>query len=184
MHKYTNLIGEMEIGWPEQLWVSDITYIRLINEFAYLSLITDAYSRKIVGFCLRKDLSSQGCITALQMALMNRGYKRHPLIHHSDRGSQYCCKEYVALLTSNKIAISMTENGDPYENALAERVNGILKSEFKLYTSSVGLEETRQLVAKSIHNYNTVRPHASCDYLTPQQAHVTSGELKKRWKKY
>jgi transposase InsO family protein len=183
MHKYRNLITGLEVHWPEELWVSDITYIRMTNEFAYLSLITDAYSRKIVGFSLRKDLSSEGCINALQMALTARSYRDQRLIHHSDRGSQYCCKEYVALLTENKIAISMTENGDPYENALAERVNGIIKTEFKLYSSHQGFEETQLRVTKSINNYNTVRPHASCDYLTPNQAHKTNGKLKKRWKK-
>jgi putative transposase len=182
MRKYSNLVKELEILWPEQLWVSDITYIRLTNEFAYLSLVTDAYSRKIVGFSLRKDLSGEGCINALKMALADRHNPQRSLIHHSDRGSQYCCKEYVDLLSVNKIAISMTENGDPYENALAERVNGIIKSEFKLYSSAFGMEETKQMVADSIHNYNTLRPHASCDYLTPQQAHLISGKLKKRWK--
>jgi len=183
MRKYSNLIRNLDVQCPEQLWVSDITYIRLTNEFAYLSLITDAYSRKIIGFCLRNDLSAEGCMSALRMALANRQYLHQPLIHHSDRGSQYCCKEYVELLTDHKIAISMTENGDPYENALAERVNGIIKSEFKLYTSSSGLEETEKLVASSINNYNNIRPHASCDYLTPDQAHLLSGKMKKRWKK-
>ena len=183
MRKYHNLIIGLEVHWPEQLWVSDITYIRMTNEFAYLSLVTDAYSRKIVGFSLRKDLSSEGCVNALQMALKARSYSPQRLIHHSDRGSQYCCKEYVELLTENKIAISMTENGDPYENALAERVNGIIKTEFGLYSSHQGFEETHRLVASSINSYNTVRPHSSCDYLTPEQAHQTNGKLIKRWKK-
>lgn len=184
MRKYGNLIRDVQILCPEQLWVSDITYIRLVNEFAYLSLITDAYSRKIVGFNLRRDLSSEGCICALRMALAERMYLDQPLIHHSDRGSQYCSSYYVEMLTTNKIAISMTENGDPYENALAERVNGIIKNEFKLYGGNLGMEQTSDLVAKSIHHYNTLRPHASCDYLTPQQAHQTKGQLKKRWKTY
>jgi putative transposase len=184
MRKYDNLIKDLEVLWPEQLWVSDITYIRLVNEFAYLSLVTDAYSRKIVGFNLRRDLSSEGCIQALQMALTSRVYLNQPLVHHSDRGSQYCSRHYVEMLTENKIAISMTENGDPYENALAERINGIIKNEFKLYCSNLGMDQTNELVAKSIHNYNTLRPHASCDYLTPAQAHLTSGIQKKRWKKY
>ena len=183
MRKYSNLIRELDVQHPEQLWVSDITYIRLTNEFAYLSLITDAYSRKIVGFCLRNDLSAEGCMKALRMALSNRQYRQQPLIHHSDRGTQYCCKEYVDLLIDHKIAISMTENGDPYENALAERVNVIIKSEFKLYSSSSGIEETEKLVVTSINNYNNLRPHASCDYLTPEQAHLMTGNIKKRWKK-
>ncbi|MEO5978969.1 MAG: IS3 family transposase [Chryseolinea sp.] len=183
MRKYNNMITDLTVDSPEQLWVSDITYIRMTNEFAYLSLITDAYSRKIVGFNLRRDLSTQGCLGGLQMAITARTNIHHQLIHHSDRGSQYCCKEYVDLLTENKIAISMTQNGDPYENALAERMNGIIKKEFKLYSSSLTLEETKQRVATSINSYNTIRPHGSCDYLTPQQAHQTKGPLKKRWKK-
>jgi len=183
MRKYSNMITDLTVDSPGQLWVSDITYIRMTNEFAYLSLITDAYSRKIVGFNLRKDLSNEGCISALQMALAARSYNHYHLIHHSDRGCQYCSKEYVALLTESKIAISMTQNGDPYENALAERVNGIIKKEFKLYSSSTTLEETKQRVATSINSYNMIRPHGSCDYLTPQQAHQINGKLKKRWKK-
>jgi transposase InsO family protein len=127
MHKYSNLIKDIPVTRPEQVWVSDITYIRLLNGFIYLSLITDAYSKKVVGFHVHKTLEAEGCITALQMALTNRLYKPLSLIHHSDRGSQYCCKPYVDLLRHNNIAISMTLNGDPYENAIAERVNGILK---------------------------------------------------------
>lgn len=182
MRKYANLVKDMVVYRPEQLWVSDITYIRMIGQWGYLSLITDAYSRKIVGFSFRKDLSAQGCIDALQMALKGRLYT-DTLIHHSDRGSQYCCKAYVDLLTSNQIGISMTENGDPYENALAERVNGILKSEFDLYSSNVGLAKTRITIAKSIEAYNQVRPHSSCDFLTPENAHLKQDILPKRWKK-
>lgn len=184
MRKYSNLITEMEVTRPGQLWVSDITYIRLINGFVYLSLITDAYSHKIVGYNLRRDLSVEGCLNALRMALMNRSLLKQPLIHHSDRGSQYCCKEYVELLASNKIAVSMTNNGDPYENAVAERVNGIIKSEFSLYSSQFGFEQTCSMVEESINAYNSLRPHSSCDYLTPDQAHQKSGTLKKRWKNY
>lgn len=184
MRKYSNLILQLEIFRPDQLWVSDITYIRMINGFVYLSLITDAYSHKIVGYNLRKDLTAEGCLKALQMALNNRNLPYQPLIHHSDRGSQYCCKEYVDLLRTNKIAISMTNNGDPYENAIAERLNGIIKSEFSLYSSQFGFEETNKLVEKSIIAYNNIRPHSSCDYFTPDQAHKKSGPLKKRWKNY
>lgn len=184
MRKYSNLIKQLRLYRPGQLWVSDITYIRLINGFAYLSLITDAYSHKIVGYNFRKDLSAEGCLAALRMALSNKISSCRQLIHHSDRGSQYCCKEYVELLTENNIAISMTDNGDPYENAIAERVNGILKTEFNLYSSQVGFDETCNRIEKSIITYNQSRPHASCDYLTPEQAHHSSGTLKKRWKNY
>jgi len=184
MHKYTNLVRELSCTRPEQLWVSDMTYIRMGNQWGYLSLITDAYSRKIMGYCLRTDMLAQGCVDALQMALDNRRYPHEPLLHHSDRGSQYCSAAYVGLLRSNRIAISMTENGDPYENALAERMNGILKAEFNLYSSQLGFEPTCQLIKASITAYNEERPHGSCDFLTPEQAHHRHGTLKKRWKQY
>jgi transposase InsO family protein len=151
MLKYSNLVKDLQLCRPEQLWVSDITYIRLINGFLYLSLITDAYSHKIMGYNPRKDLSAEGCLQALEMALLNREYLSQPLIHHSDRGSQYCCKAYVDLLSEHNIAISMTDNGDPYENAIAERLNGILKTEFSLYTSQFCFEETVQLIEKIHH---------------------------------
>lgn len=181
MRRYANLAKSMNINGPEQLWVSDITYIRMNKGWGYLSLITDAYSRKIMGYSFRKDLSGQGCVDALKMALSSRIY-HSDLVHHSDRGSQYCSKEYVNLLTENRIAISMTENGDPYENALAERMNGILKSEFELYSSHTSFAETCGKITKSIEAYNQIRPHSSCDYLTPEQAHLRQGTLKKRWK--
>lgn len=182
MHKYSNLIKDMEVLEPECLWVSDITYIRLPGQWAYLSLVTDAYSKSIMGYCLRIDMSVKGCLEALGMAIGNRKHLEHKLIHHSDRGAQYCCKEYVGLLIDNKIAISMTQTGDPYENAIAERVNGTLKTEFNLYYSAVGFQQTKEKIAKSIYAYNKERPHASCDYLTPEQAHLTTGILNKRWK--
>ncbi|HXB07481.1 MAG TPA: IS3 family transposase [Puia sp.] len=184
MRKYSNLTPQLVIHRPEQLWVSDMTYIRIQNQWGYLSLITDAWSRKIMGFCLRGDMLAEGCIAALQMALDNRAYREQPLIHHSDRGSQYCCKQYVDLLTHAGIAISMTENGDPYENALAERVNGIIKGEFNLYSSQFSFEQTCQRVQESITAYNELRPHGSCDNLTPSQAHQTLTPMKKRWKSY
>ncbi|TDQ11887.1 IS3 family transposase [Pedobacter metabolipauper] len=182
MHKYNNLIKELVINHPEQVWVSDITYIQLRKQWGYLSLITDAYSKKIMGWAFRKDLSAQGCTDALEMAVADRKYPETKLIHHSDRGSQYCSKAYVDLLIRNRIAISMTENGDPYENAIAERVNGILKAEFDLYGPQTGLKETTRKIRENIQTYNQIRPHASCDYLTPEQAHHKQGELKKRWK--
>lgn len=183
MRKYSNLVKGLEITRPEQVWVSDITYIRLTNQWGYLSLITDAYSRKIMGYCFRQDLAAEGCIEALKMALNNRFYNQS-IIHHSDRGSQYCSHNYVDLLLKNNIAISMTENGDPYENALAERMNGIIKTEFNLYSSLLGFEQTKNKISKSIKSYNELRPHASCDYLTPNQAHLQSDKLNKRWKNY
>lgn len=183
MRKYSNLVKGLVITRPEQVWVSDITYIRLTNQWGYLSLITDAYSRKIMGYNFRQDLAAEGCINALKMALNTRLYNES-IIHHSDRGSQYCSHNYIDLLLKNNIAISMTENGDPYENALAERVNGIIKTEFNLYSSSLGFDQTEYQVSKSIKSYNELRPHASCDYLTPNRAHLQAEKLNKRWKNY
>lgn len=182
MKKYNNLIKELVVNTPEQVWVSDITYIQLRKKWGYLSLVTDAYSKKIMGWAFRTDLSAQGCIEALEMAINDRRYPENKLIHHSDRGAQYCSTGYVDKLVNGNIAVSMTQNGDPYENAIAERVNGILKAEFDLYGVQAGLRETTRKIRENIQVYNQKRPHASCDYLTPEQAHLRQGELKKRWK--
>jgi len=183
MHKYSNLVKEIDVMRPEQLWVSDITYIRVQSQWGYLSLITDAFSRKIMGYCFRLDMLTLGPVTALQMALAARSYSE-ALTHHSDRGAQYCSKDYVDQLQSERISISMTERGDPYENALAERMNGVIKSEFNLYSSPVNFEQTCRKIDSSIKAYNELRPHGSCDYLTPCQAHQQTSVLKKRWNKY
>ncbi len=183
MKKYPNLIRNMEVEQAEQLWVSDITYICIGEDFNYLSLITDAYSRKIIGYHLHVRLDNEGCLNALHMALAQRT-KSGLLIHHSDRGTQYCSKEYVEVLQKAGIAISMTEKGDPYENAIAERVNGILKTEFALGSVFASRDEAQQAVTKSIVLYNEVRPHLSCNYLTPEQAHLQKGKLEKKWKNY
>lgn len=182
MRKYPNLIEGFYPTAPNQLWVSDITYIIVGNGFAYLSLITDAYSRKIVGFYLSIDLSAEGCIRALEMALDNNPVLGR-LIHHSDRGSQYCCSDYVKILNDSFIKISMTQNGDPRENAIAERVNGILKDEL-LDKSYLNYKEAVRCVSIAISIYNHQRPHGSIDYLTPIEAHFRSGKLKRRWKNY
>jgi transposase InsO family protein len=182
MRKYPNLIVDFIPTAPNQLWVSDITYITLKDDFAYLSLITDAYSRKIVGFYLSETLSADGCIKALQMALKNN-LQLGRLIHHSDRGSQYCCADYVSILDKHFVKISMTQSGDPLENAIAERVNGILKDELleKIY---INYQEAKQAIAAAISIYNYQRPHSSIDMLTPIEAHLREGELKRRWKNY
>lgn len=141
LKKYPNLIVGMVITSPEQLWVSDITYIRTLEGFSYLSLITDAYSRKIVGYALYPTLEATGCIEALEMAVNGRrNVTPFILIHHSDRGIQYCSFEYITILMKANIAISMTQSGSPYENALAERVNGTIKNEFfqRRYTRIIG----------------------------------------------
>lgn len=179
--KYPNLIRDKTLTKPNQLWVSDITYIRLNQGFCYLSIITDAYSRKIIGYCLHPTLSSEGAIQALVEALKQPKGRGH-LIHHSDRGIQYCCRDYVRLLEHYSILISMTENGDPYENAIAERVNGILKNEFDLHKSFASFSEAQAATEDAVRKYNHIRPHSSCDYLTPVMAHQQSGWLRKRWK--
>ena len=182
MHKYPNLIIGFIPTASNQLWVSDITYICLLNDFAYLSLITDAYSRKIVGFYLSKNLSADGCIKALKMALGSNPQLGR-LIHHSDRGSQYCCADYVGILEKQYIKISMTQTGDPLENALAERVNGILKDEL-LEKQYQNYEQAQKAIAIAISTCNHHRPHSSIDMLTPVEAHLREGELKRRWKNY
>ncbi len=179
--KYPNLIRDIKyLTHPGQLWVSDITYIRLKESFCYLSIVTDAYSHKIIGFCLHPTLHSNGPINALLMAAKSK--RQATLIHHSDRGSQYCCYEYVKVIEFYSIKISMTEKGDPYENAIAERINGILKGEFLLDKTFVSFVEAEDTVNNAIEKYNHIRPHASCDNLTPVQAHDHNGILRKRWK--
>lgn len=182
MRKYPNLIREFIPTASNQLWVSDITYIRLLDDFAYLSLITDAYSRKIVGFFISETLEAVGCLKALKMALSNNP-QRGRLIHHSDRGSQYCCADYVSILDKHFIKISMTESGDPLENAIAERVNGVLKEEL-LEEKYLNYEQARHAVSVAVSIYNHLRPHGSIDLLTPEEAHYREGELKRRWKNY
>ena len=178
--KYPNLIREMVLTCPGQLWVSDITYLRLKEGFCYLSIVTDAYSHKIIGHCLYHDLSRYGPMEALRQA--NQSKKSLSVIHHSDRGLQYCCADYTQYLGLHRIQISMTEKGDPYENAIAERVNGILKGEFGLDQTFPTLGQAKTSVTKAVDRYNHLRPHASCDYHTPAMAHDMNGLLRRRWK--
>jgi len=179
--RYPNLIRDYMPTSANEVWMSDITYIRIAEGFGYLSLITDAYSRKIVGYKLSRTLSTRGCISALRMALGNNP-NREGLIHHSDRGTQYSSSGYVRMLDS-RIRISMTENGDPLENAIAERVNGILKDEL-LEPRFESFSEARDKIDEAVGIYNHRRPHYSIDMLTPAEAHTRSGQLKRRWKNY
>lgn len=169
--KHKNLIAGLVPTKPEQVWVSDITYIGERNKHQYLSLITDAYSKKIVGFDLSDSLGAEGSIRALKMAIKNREYKKRKLIHHSDRGIQYCCADYQKQINKNQIICSMTENYDPYANAVAERVNGILKQEFLFTHKGEKLPVIQTVVKQSIEKYNELRPHLSCNMLTPSQMH-------------
>ena len=183
--KYPSLVKELEIRYANQVWVSDITYLSLAGErFCYLSLVTDVYSRKIIGYSLSASLKKEGPIAALNMALQTRSSSVFfKTIHHSDRGMQYCCKEYIDLLCKNDVAVSMTQNGDPGENAIAERVNGILKCEFALNVRFASFKEAESAVNQSITTYNQLRLHSSCNYMTPDQAYKTaSGKMSRRWK--
>lgn len=169
--KHKNLIADMEITRPEQVWVSDITYIGNRNNHMYLALITDAYSKKIMGYDLSSSLSTEGSVRALKMANSNRAYPGLPLIHHSDRGIQYCSDIYQRRLRKYGITTSMTESYDPYANAVAERVNGILKQEFTLEEYNYPIQIMRKIVADAIGIYNQRRPHSSCQLLTPEMMH-------------
>ena len=182
MRKYPNLIRGFDLERPHRLWVGDITYISLKEGFAYLALITDAYSKRIVGYDLNTTLERDGALRALRMAIdQTPQQKRQGLIHHSDRGCQYCSKEYVKLLTDNGIRISMTEKGDPYENAVAERVNGILKSEWIDEECFESFQAAKERIDQIVILYNSLRPHASCDWLTPLEAELRTGKLKHHW---
>jgi len=180
MKKHPNLIENLTPVMAGGLWVSDITYIGLNQGHSYLSLVTDAYSRKIVGFHLSEQLTAAGPVTALEMAIKACG-NTEGLIHHSDRGSQYCCNDYVGVLQENKISISMTQSGDPRDNAIAERVNGVLKSEL-LEDTYTDVTEASVAVARAVNTYNYLRPHSSIDMLTPALAHSRTNYLERCWK--
>ncbi len=176
-HKFTkhpNLIKEMEITKANQVWVSDITYIQLSKgKFAYLSIVTDLYSRKILGYAIHPTLEAEGPIKALKMAL-KYAKPEAGLIHHSDQGVQYCCKSYALLLKKHGIIASMTGAGSCYDNAVAERVNGILKHEFGLGASFQDIETAKLLADDSISIYNNERPHLSLNYQTPSAVYDKS----------
>jgi putative transposase len=165
-HIYTNLIEHASVDAPNQVFVSDITYLRLQSGFGYLALVTDVYSRKIVGYDFSQSLTLDGALRALRMALLNVPDPSR-LIHHSDRGLQYCSTEYTNELLSKNARISMSQAGNPYENAIAERINGILKDEFLLDDTFPNFAAARSAVVEAIQIYNTLRPHGSIANLTP-----------------
>ena len=169
--KHQNQILGLDINRPEQVWVSDITYIGKRENPYYLSIVTDAYSKKIMGYYLADNMNTESSVMALNMAIRQRKNKEIPLIHHSDRGLQYCANEYQNILSQNGILPSMTQNSDPYENAVAERINGILKQEFMIDKYNLDLKIMRQIVKESINTYNELRPHYSNYMLTPNQMH-------------
>jgi len=190
--KYPNLIAKFTATRPNELWVSDITYWKIDDRPVYLSFITDAYSRKIVGYHLAEDLRTEQTLKALKMALSGLGKRSElskQLIHHSDRGSQYCSTSYVNRLKKNNIQISMTQSGDPLENAIAERLNGTIKEEYLQNYSCHDLKTARRLLDKSVQLYNRERPHSSLGNRTPETVHnqdhlIKNETIKRLWKNY
>ena len=186
-HKYPNIIKDIVVEKPNQVIVSDITYIWIedVESFAYLFLITDMYSRKTIGYYLSEDMKTKSGLIALRMAVRNIR-DTTGCIHHSDRGVQYCSHQYTNYLKRNRMLISMTESGDPLENAIAERVNGILKGEFTLQKqiSFPSFSIAKKQVSKIIDFYNNERPHRSIEMLTPSEAYKREGTLQRMWKTY
>jgi len=167
---FTNQVKARTLSKPNEVWVSDLTYLRTEEGFLYLALVTDKYSRKIVGYHCGDTLEAVGCIGALEMALAALPAGVRPT-HHSDRGSQYCCHEYVNALVARGLAISMTEQDHCAENALAERMNGILKSEYGLGRRMKAKEQARRAVDQAVSLYNTRRPHTALQYRFPVAVH-------------
>jgi len=169
LKKHPNLMIGRKATRPEEFFVSDITYIKSRERTHYLSLVTDAFSRKIMGYELSDDMSAESVVKAIKMAINNRTSKQR-LIHHSDRGLQYCASIYQDELKNNNVSPSMTDGYDCYQNALAERINGILKGEFLIYKCNNGAE-LNTLIQQAIQTYNTKRPHLSLNYKTPNFVH-------------
>lgn len=184
--KYPNLIRGFIPTAINQLWVSDITYWKIGESYVYISFITDTYSHKIVGYHVAQTLETIESIQALKMALGTLSEKPKYLIHHSDRGIQYCSNSYVKLLQDYNLKISMTENGDPLENAIAERINGIIKDEYLHNYQVNNIKEAKSLLKAVVALYNNERPHMSISNLTPNEVHQSTEKLKlsKLWKNY
>jgi putative transposase len=184
LRKYPNCIKEIVPIRANEIWVSDITYYKTKKGFVYISFITDAYSRKIVGYHAADTLETVHTLSALKMAIKDNDVPLNGLIHHSDRGVQYCSYDYVKLLQDNNIIISMTENGDPLENAIAERINGIMKQEYLEHHTLNNKEEVMKLLTSSVNKYNKLRPHMSCNMLTPEMVHQNNLPVHRKWKSY
>lgn len=173
LRKWPNIIKDKTISHPDEVWVSDITYIKTEEGNCYLNMITDAYSRKIMGYAVDDNMETESMIKALRMATEHRKDPLVSTIHHSDRGLQYCSKDYVLMTTKNNIKLSMTENGDPYENALAERMNRTIKEEFGMDRKLKSKQQVKQLVEESIFLYNSKRPHLALKMKTPEEVYQT-----------
>jgi len=186
MRKYPNLIKDLEPLGPNHIWVSDITYWKTSSGHYYISFITDAYSRKIVGFNVASTMEALESVAALKMAMNTLPPGVTGLIHHSDRGSQYCSSVYVKTLKKANIKISMTEQGDPLENAIAERINGIIKGEYLFDYEIKSLSRAKEILRSVVKLYNEDRPHSSLSHQTPSTVHSsnTDIEVKRLWKNY
>ena len=175
--KYPNLIVGLTLSRPNQVWVSDITYWRIKNKFWYISLITDAYSKKVVGYKVATNLKVVHTLEALKKAVQSVHSPGGELIHHSDRGFQYCAYEYTDLLKAKGISISMTQNGDPLENPIAERINGILKQEYLNHFPVNSIDQAEMLLEQVVNRYNSERPHMSCKLMVPDRIHYSKRSL-------
>lgn len=169
--KSPNRLKEMTLTHAEQALVADITYVRIQNDHAYLALVTDAYSKKIMGYKIDTNMRAQLVVDALKMALDNRIHKYPEIIHHSDRGIQYCCPQFQEFALKNNVSLSTTQQYDPYENAVAERINGILKYEFGLIKTLPNLATAQKMVKQAVDIYNSERLHYSLGMKTPEWAH-------------
>ena len=181
LNSYTDLRRGLAVQGSELMWCADITYVRIEGGFVYLSLITDEYSRKIVGWCCHDTLEAEGCVVALKMALTHRRYLERKLIHHSDRGVQYLSVVYTSLLGQHHISISTTQSGNPKDNPLAESMNGQLKTELGLNATFATFEQAHVACAEAVEKYNRHRPHGSLDYQTPEAVYDKTEPLKARW---
>jgi transposase InsO family protein len=187
LKRYPNLIRGLEVARPDQVWVSDITYLKTKQGYVYISFITDVFSHKIMGYNLAGNLETINTLKALQMAIevtLAQGKSLEGLIHHSDQGFQYCSSQYVNVLKKYGIQISMSDKGEPLQNPIAERVNGIIKNEYLFFKDLDNKLSSMQSLHEAVHTYNTVRPHLSCNMLTPEKAHQMGQPMKKLWKNY
>lgn len=181
--KYKNLVKSKVPNRPEQLWVSDITYIKTQNGHNYLALVTDAYSKQIMGYKLDNNMKTDLCIDALKMAIKNRKYLGKKIIHHSDRGFQYCNPRYTKFAEDHGIIMSMTEQYDPYENALAERINRTLKYEYALKQTIKNTKLAQKMTKQAVSIYNNLRPHLSLKLRKPSEVHLNPNIEYKSYKR-
>ncbi len=181
--KYKNIVKDHVPTRPEQLWVSDITYIKTENGHNYLAIVTDAYSKKIMGYKLDNHMRTSLCKDAIDMAIKNRKYPNQKLIHHSDRGFQYCNPKYTEFAESNGLTISMTEQYDPYENAVAERINRTLKYEYGLKKTIKNTNTAKEMATQAVDIYNNLRSHFSLDLRKPAEVHLNPNIKYKSYRK-